>query len=75
MKKQRFSDDYPARRNARFVQRSRLQVTACEGCSRHLHTTHNFVFYGNWCRPCWMALQADGGVRVTQDAEIVKKFL
>ena len=58
MKKRQTFDDYPVRRNVRFVQCSRLQVTACEGCSRQLHKTHNYVFYGNVCRPCWLAAQA-----------------
>lgn len=70
MKKQQSIDAYPARRNARFVQQSRLQVTACEGCSQQLHTTHNYVFYGNVCRPCWLASQAVAGeLNVSENVE------
>ncbi len=58
MKKQQRYDDYPVRRNARFVQHSCLQVTAREECSRQLHTTHIFVFYGDLCRPCWLEAQS-----------------
>lgn len=74
MKKQRSIDDYPACRNARFVQHSRLQVTACEGCSRQLHKTHHFVFYGNWCRPCWLTAQAADASCVAHDGEHVEMF-
>jgi hypothetical protein len=70
MKKQQRYDEYPVRRNVRFVQRSRLQVTACEGCSRQLHKTHNFVLYGNMCRPCWLASQAVDVSRLAHDGEL-----
>jgi hypothetical protein len=69
-------DEYAARRNRRFVQQSRLQQTACEGCSRQLHKTHFFVFYGNVCRPCWLASQAAADASgVAQDAEQDELFL
>ncbi|MHB8597485.1 MAG: hypothetical protein ACYDER_11825 [Ktedonobacteraceae bacterium] len=58
MKKQHDAEDYPVRRNARFLQHTRLQVTVCEGCLRPLQKTHHFVLYGNLCRLCWLALQA-----------------
>ena len=55
---QRPGQGRPYGRTERFVHQSRLMVTACEGCSRQLHKTHNYVYYGNVCRPCWLAAQA-----------------
>ena len=36
------------------------RAVQCVDCGGTLHKTHNYVFYGNRCRPCYQAMLAAG---------------
>jgi len=37
------------------------RAVRCVDCDTLLHKTHQYVWYGNRCRPCYEAVQVVGG--------------
>ncbi len=49
----------------RYEYRVRQFQCSCEGCSKVLHQTHDYIRYGNLCWVCWRHNQRLGVVLVS----------
>jgi hypothetical protein len=48
----------------RYASRVRQLLYSCDGCSKTLHKTHNYVLYGNLCWTCWRLNQSKSELSV-----------